>query len=145
MHSSRLQQTRSKAKHRQYITVSRASIAYHQLIPDCRFSSEISMNRIAKNLSDIQKYHNSLHTLCDSLQSIYSLQLLMTILEIFLNYICTIFFWVHIVVKKDYSYKVARSEYYFPYAVSLMVIHTAQLMCLVVFSSKTADEVKLHF
>lgn len=83
--------------------------------------------------------------MCETVQTIYSLQLLLTICEILLNYLCTVFFWIHIVIRKDFSYKVIRSESYFPYSIGLMLLNSFQLGILIMSCSKTAKEVRATF
>lgn len=104
---------------------------------NCDKRNKISME---KALNTIQNYHKLLTGMCESLQSIYSRQLLATICGILLNYLSIAFFWIHVLITNHYSHKIMRTETFFPYSFGLLLLQILELAALVICCSKTVQE-----
>lgn len=85
--------------------------------------------------------HKLLCTMCNSLNTIYSLQLLTTVCEIFFTYLSTIFFWVHRELLSDWTTKIMKTQTYFFYTGGLLLLHATQVVALILFCSRTTREV----
>lgn len=83
--------------------------------------------------------------MCASLNSIYSLQFLTTVGEIFFTYLSIIFFWLHRELISEWATKIMKSYTYFFYTGGLLALHTVQVIALILFCSKTAREVRKTF
>lgn len=71
----------------------------------------------------------------------YSVQILITIIQILFTYLSTVFFWVHKQLRDDWGTDIVNTDTYMYYAVCLLLLHAGQLIFLVIFSSKTTKEV----
>lgn len=105
-------------------------------------SDESFTANIAQKLKTIQIKHKSLCTMCISLNTIYSMQILTTVGEIFFTYLSIIFFWVHKELLNEYATKIMKTQTYFFYTSGLLTLHAVQLLALILFCSKTTREVR---
>lgn len=80
--------------------------------------------------------------MCATLNTIYSLQCLTTVGEIFFTYLSVIFFWVHKELLNEWATKIMKTQTYFFYTGGLLAMHAIQVIALILFCSKTAREVK---
>lgn len=97
---------------------------------------------VAEKLKTIQIKHKLLCTMCVSLNTIYSLQFLTTVGEIFFTYLSIIFFWLHKELLSEWATKIMKTHTYFFYTGGLLALHATQVVALILFSSKTAREVR---
>lgn len=109
-----------------------------------RFPNELFVENVVSTIKTIQNKHKLLCGISQSINSAYSVQILITIVEILFTYLSTMFFWAHRQLKDDWGVDVMRTETYMYYAVGLLLLHAGQLLALVLFCSKTAEEVR-HF
>lgn len=130
-----------------FLTTKHASIrrnkpANFQSTPHFNVSDETFTANIAEKLKTIQIKHKLLCTMCASLNTIYSLQFLTTVGEIFFTYLSIIFFWLHRELLTEWATKIMKTRTYFFYTGGLLALHATQVVVLILFSSKTAREVR---
>lgn len=85
--------------------------------------------------------HYSLCSICEVLNRAFAIQLLFTISKIFFTLLSTLFFWAQNILLDKWSPYIARSDMYYPYSGSLLLLHIIQLLVVVYCCSQTAEKV----
>lgn len=107
-----------------------------------RFSNENFIENIVSAIKVIKQKHKRLDSISLSLNAVYSVQILTSVIDILFTFLATIFFWAHKQLQEDWGNDIKCQETYMYFAVGLLLIHAAQLTFLAVFCSKTVKEVR---